>query len=315
MKLLKDNNGYISSVLVILLLIPIILLLIITIEQDNYYVNKTAEDIESNRLNSLTFDFQNELYTIAKESMSGITLLVIKNNQPLNNSNETICHIMNNKISKLQEEYKNNTGCNVNCNVTNIEPSDNNPFQIDVSYTINSQFNSKDIIRKDNTITVDLTDSKYPVYDPLGRFKTGATLSNNVISYNNHTLTNTILLNNNTAYDNAMSGCIVKRCPYEDYSKHAHSNITFLNCISNHYYHESHDGLCILCRLENKTFCSDYGIETFIIPTQVMDNAPVSIDHVLLNNSINGQYIGARYDFNNTTFLYLDNGHKSKYGL
>jgi hypothetical protein len=66
--------------------------------------------------------------------------------------------------------------------------------------------------------------------------------------------------------------------------------------------------------LENKTDCNHYGFETFILPTKLVDEAPVSIDHVLLNDR-NNQYSGNLITIENDTFIYLDNGHKSKYGL
>ena len=53
------------------------------------------------------------------------------------------------------------------------------------------------------------------------------------------------------------------------------------------------------------------GIETFIIPVVVENTSIVSVDHVLFNEKYNGN----RYDITNSTFLYLDGGHKIKYGL
>ena len=88
-----------------------------------------------------------------------------------------------------------------------------------------------------------------------------------------------------------------------------------MDCITNHYYHKSHDGLCIFCRLENKTACKDMGLETFILPTKNVTSAPVSVDHVLLNTTPNSQYHGNRIVINNTMVIYLDDGHKTKYGL
>ena len=72
--------------------------------------------------------------------------------------------------------------------------------------------------------------------------------------------------------------------------------------------------MCLLCRLENKTSCNHYGFETFVLPTKLVDEAPASIDHVLLND-MNNQYPGSLITIGNNTLLYLDNGHKAKYGL
>ena len=169
-------------------------------------------------------------------------------------------------------------------------------------------------IDKDETKLIDITDSKYPIYDPLPTLKTGATLINNKLYYHDK-LMDYINLENNTAYQNVITSIIIKKCPYHDYSQHGNNNQTINNCIKNNYYHNSHDGMCLLCRLENKTNCNHYGLETFITPSiSQYDKAPASIDHVLLND-INNQYEGNKIEINNKTILYLDNGHKSKYGL
>lgn len=313
MKFLKDNYGYMTSILLVLLLIPVIFLLIITIEQNEYLVNKTADNIQSDKLNSITLDFQKEIPLITKETMNNLTLSIIKNKKPIQNSNKVVKTLVEEKVSQKQSMYKKNTGCIISCNITRIKQSNSNPFQLEVDYTIISKFNTKSTIKKQDTTYVDLCDGKYPVYDPLAILKTDAVFLNTTVNYSEN-LANNILLNNGSVYTNAVSGCIIKRCPYDEYTKHGHDNTTIVNCINNHYYHESHDGLCIFCRLENKTSCPDHGIETFIIPTQMVDNAPASLDHVLLNDT-DGQYMGKCHTFDNNTVLYLDNGHKSKYGL
>ena len=138
-------------------------------------------------------------------------------------------------------------------------------------------------------------------------------MNTTIINYNTQ-LEKILTGNNSNTYNNATQGAVIKKCPVEDYSQHGNSNTTIINCLNNHYYHNSHDGLCLFCRLENKTSCNHYGFETFIIPTETRNQAPVSIDHVLLND-INTQYEGDRIILNNTTIIYLDNGHKTKYGL
>lgn len=311
MKLIKDSNGYISGILIILLIIPVIMLLIITIDENNHYINQTSENIQDNTLNTLTTDFQNEIKILTKETMSNITRSTIHKKQPLTNSKNTIKQTLQEKINQKEEEYYNKTGCNIDCNINEVKPADN-PFKIEVDYTIKSNFKNN-CFQRNKKEYIEITDSKYPVYDPLPALKTGTAPVNNTIQYGNN-LRNIIHLDNSDAYADAVQGCIIKECPYNDYSEHGHNRTIITSCLKNHYYHESHDGLCIFCRLENKTSCSDMGLETFIIPAVAVDKAPVSIDHVLLN-SADSQYSGNNITINDKTVIYLDNGHKSKYNL
>ncbi|WP_069591954.1 hypothetical protein [Methanosphaera sp. WGK6] len=308
-----DNNGYITSILLLLIIIPVILLLIITIEQDNHYVNNTAENIENNKLTSITSDFENEITILTKETLHNMTKEVILTNNPYDNSTKIFKSRLQENINQNQEKYYNNSGCILNCTIINIKAADN-PFQIEIIYSLKTTFNSKNKIEKNNKIYVNLTEGNYEIYDPLPTLRTGVKPTNNFIEYNDK-LSNIIQIENSTVYNNTREAYVIKKCPYDEYTKHGHNNTIIANCVNNHYYHESHDGLCILCRLENKSTCSHRGLETFIISTQERDRAPVSIDHVLFNMTENGQYAGNKIILNNTTVIYLDNGHKLKYGL
>ncbi|WP_455645684.1 hypothetical protein [Methanosphaera sp.] len=308
-----DNNGYITSILLLLMLIPVILLLIITIEQDNHYVNNTAENIQNNKLTSITSDFENEMEIFTKETLHNMTKEVIINNKAYDNSTQVFKTRLQNTINQNQEKYYNNSGCIINCTINNVKAA-NNPFQIEISYFLTTTFNSKNKIEKNNKIYINLTDGDYEIYDPLPTLQTGVKPTNNIINYTDE-LSKIIQIENSTVYTNAIDGYVIKKCPYDEYTKHGHNHTIITNCIDNHYYHESHDGLCILCRLENKSTCPHMGLETFIIPTGEIEKAPVSIDHVLFNTTENGQYAGDKIILNNTTVIYLDNGHKSKYGL
>ena len=125
-------------------------------------------------------------------------------------------------------------------------------------------------------------------------------------------------------YENSSSPLYIKKCPFDPYLSHGNSNKlqTLKNCIENGYYHESNDGACFLCRLEGKSTCSHYGLETFIVPAsnnKSVSTAPCSIDHVIFNEDINGTYNGEVVEyyssFNNYFRIFLDNGHRTKYGI
>ena len=312
MKIIKEEKGYITSIILLILLIPVLLLMIIIIEEYSEDTNTTIRNIESEKIKTKTEDFENEIITISKETLHNITLDVITRKKALTNSRTYLKKIIQEKINEKQKKYG-AENIIINTEVKQIESS-NDPFKIEINYIITSTANNSNIkIRKENKKLIDITDTKYPVYDPLPTLKIGATIKNNQINFQDK-LAEYIESENNTAYTNAKTSIIIKKCPYSDYIQHGNNNQTITNCLHNHYYHNSHDGLCLLCRLENKTSCNHYGIETFILPTLEYDKAPASIDHVLLNDN-NNQYDGNKIKINNKTILYLDNGHKTKYGL
>lgn len=313
MKIFNDKNGYLTSIMLILLLIPLILLVIITIEENNYNANNTIENIKSDKLDAVTNEFEDNILIISIQAVHNITKEVTIRKTPLKNSSESIKELIQIKINNKSQLYK-SEGYIVDCKILAISPADN-PFKLKLTYTINSKLvNDTKNYNKTNEVILDLINQYYPIYDPLPVLKTEANVIDNKIVYEDN-LMNFISLNNSDVYNNSIEDCIIKKCPYEDYSSHGHSNEVIINCINNHYYHESHDGLCLLCRLEARDTCSHYGLETFIVPTLIKDEAPVSIDHVLLNSTVNGQYSGNQIILNNTTVIYLDNGHRAKYGL
>jgi hypothetical protein len=220
--------------------------------------------------------------------------------------------MIQNKVNEKESEYKSDV--TIECNILDVKESDN-PFEIEVSYSIEATTNNSNIIiNKRNTKLVEITDYNYPVYDPLPTLKTGATFTDNKAYYMDK-LERYLKINNSEAYLNVMEPLIIRKCPHNNYQLHGNDNKTIESCIKNHYYHNSHDGMCLLCRLENKTDCNHFGFETFIVPTITTENqAPASIDHVLLNNQ-NNQYQGNKIIINNFTAIYLDDGHKAKYGL
>lgn len=312
MKIINNQKGYTTSIILLILLIPILLLLVITIDEYSHEVDNTVENLQSNKIISTTEDFENEIIQTTKQTIHNTTLEVITRQQALTNSNEYIKEEIQTKTNKLEQKHSKDN-INLECTINEIKPS-TNPFKIEIHYTLqvtNNNSNSK--IQKDEHKQVEITDNKYPVYDPLPTLKTGATFTDNQVTYADK-LENYITINNSDTYYNAIQKITIKECPYHDYSQHGNNNITIKNCLNNHYYHNSNDGLCLLCRLENRTTCNHYGLETFIQPTKQTDKAPASIDHVLLNDQ-NNQYEGNNLTIDNNTIIYLDNGHKTKYGL
>lgn len=312
MKIIKDQKGYTTSVIIFILIIPLIMLMIITIEEYSHETENIEKKTEAVKIQSKTEDFEREIITITQQTLHETTLNITTTNVPIKDSRTYIKNIINEKIEEKEKKYKKDNII-INTSIKSVDSSDD-PFKIEIKYHITATINNSQIkINRDEVKQVDITDSKYQVFDPLPVLKTGMTQKNNRINFEGK-LSEIINLKNSDAYTNTMISFSIKKCPYDNYNQHGNDNQTISNCINNHYYHNSHDGMCLLCRMENKTSCTHYGFETFIIPTLNYDRAPASIDHVLLNDK-NSQYMGNKIEIDNQTVLYLDNGHRAKYGL
>ncbi len=309
MKIINDDGAYITSILLLVMLIPVLLLMIFIVDEYTHDVNSTVERLESDKIKSLAEDLEEETLRVTKESLHNISYEAVKSKTPA--TKEKIKKYIQNRIN--ENIHKLNGNYVIQCVINDVKPS-NNPFEIELTYHYV-------IITKDNRVkltknmdkTVEITDKKYPVYDPLPTLKTGATLKEYYVEYEKK-LSDFILFDESDVYVNVTEPIVIRQCPINDYSQHGNSNRTMMFCLNNHFYHNSHDGMCFLCRLENRTGCNHYGLETFILPTGLAEHAPASIDHVLLNDR-NNQYPGNPITINGSAVIYLDNGHKTKYGL
>lgn len=304
MKIIEDNHAYVNSLLVVIILMPIFLIIIFTISFSFTLANDSAGDLSADMLKDSSRDVENQLNRISPEAMHNLSRYLLENKHPCTNSTKTLNVMIQDAANNITHKYI-QRGIMINCTIINIYPSDD-PYCFDVYYRINSTFindSSKNIVNKEK-ITVSMVDSAYPVYDVYPLFRANVDITNDSYVYRV----------DDVAYHNATSGLIIKRCPYEDYTRHAHSNLTMLDCLNNHYYHFSHDGLCVFCRLENRSTCPHAGLETFIIPTHRLNESTSSVDHVYFNESASGHYNGTIRDFNES-FIYLDNAHGGKYGF
>lgn len=304
MKIINDNHAYINSLMLVLILIPIFLIIIFTVSLSFTITNDSAGDLSANLLKDTTCDVDCQLNIISKQAMHNLSSHTLENRQAVGNSTKTLKEMIQSGVDNLCDDYY-DRGILINCTIVNVYPSDD-PFSFEVYYRINSTFinDSTRNIQSENKISVSLVDGKYPVYDVYPSFMGNVNVVND--SYRYHDV--------DAVYDNATSGLIIKKCPYEQYTKHAHSNITMTDCLNNHYYHFSHDGLCVFCRLENRSTCAHNGLETFIIPSVRVNESTSSVDHVYFNTSLGGHYNGSLRDFNDS-FIYLDDAHGGKYGF
>lgn len=303
MKIHKDNTGYITTTLIILMIIPALLLLLITLDQNQHHTQQTTNKIKTNTQAKITDQFKNEIPLEFKKTLSNITHNITQRKKPLKDAKTTIKEQLQQNINKKQQKYQDTHNIQINCTIKQIYQT-KDPFTFQVYYTLTTKKENNQIqqTRKDE---IQINDDKYPIYDPEPFLKARTIQQKNQVRYkNNPNLTN--------IYNDAYSGYQIRKCPYTNYHTHNNNN-TLANCLDNHYYHTSHDGLCLLCRMENQTTCPHIGLETFIIPIFKTQKSITSIDHVLLNET--NQYNGNIYTINSTTFLYLDNGHRQKYGL
>ena len=70
--------------------------------------------------------------------------------------------------------------------------------------------------------------------------------------------------------------------------------------------------------MEGHGTCSHYGLETFIVPGEYTEtnSSITSIDHVIFSdNPYSGNLICLNNSSNTKNFIFLDNGHKNKYGF
>jgi hypothetical protein len=334
-----DNKGYVMSGLAFLLIIPSIMLIFAL-------VNMTNLDDSSNIMMGtetafhISRDVERNIPILTKQTLKETTENIVQTGNPVSNSRLVIKNSLQAKINDLTSEYQNDTGVNIQCKICSVDSS-LDPFELEINSTISVQKDSisynRNIIQKVSIVglkpTKMFTGETYEfndIPDPLpfikcknygglkvnkGRIIYGSTLSNYLSKKS---------VENSTLYENSSSALYIKKCPFDPYISHGNSNKlqTLKNCIENGYYHESNDGACFLCRLEGKAICSHYGLETFIVPAGTkkrVTTAPCSIDHVIFNGDINGIYNGESVEyysfFNNYFRIFLDNGHRTKYGI
>jgi len=319
-----DQKGYVISSLSFLLIIPAICIVATFVNMTHTGSQSQALSVQSDVVLSTTKDVEDNIPQTAEKMLQQTANDVIKSGHPLSDSRCTIKNSLQEEMDDLNEKYD-VEGINVTCKIISVE-TDEDPFKIEINSTIS--VNKGNIIHKENNSQdISIIDPSYPLPDPLPFIQCknfgGVTNTSTRIVYSS-SLVNYLKnenISNAEAYLNATSPLIIKKCPYDPYISHGHSqNLTnFKNCIDNGYYHESNDGACYLCRLEGKAICPHYGMETFIIPAvspnETVNSGPCGSDHVIFHDHYEGY--SSIYRSNSTGYykIFLENGHRSKYGL
>lgn len=322
-----------------LLILPAIMLLMVFLDMTTSGIGENSRLIVSEKVLNTFNDFESNMVVAGKQVIKNKAEEVANSGTPLTNSREAIKTDLQTKADQMAQEYGENTGVPVDCNITSVGNCED-PFAVEVNSSL--YVGRDDITHQENiTSEVSLIDPQYPIHDPLPFIKAknhgGAQAVNNKIVFGtslaNYLQSRGVV--NASAYVNSTTALIIKKCPYNPYEIHGiNSTIgynTLKNCIDNGYFHESDDGACFLCRLEGKGTCPHYGMETFINPASTFINtnqsanttfssAPSSIDHVIFNDTPpgTGTYLAEKliyYSYGRIYFIYLDNAHRQKYGF
>lgn len=334
-----DNQGYVMSVISFLLVLPTIMLFMVFLDLANNGIEENSRVIESGDVLNKVKDLEANILVAGKQVLKNEAENVVNSGTPLSNSRMAIQADLQTKMDQMAQNYENNNGIEVDCNITSVDNSED-PFAVEVNSTV---YVSKDNITHQENISQDISliDPEYPIPNTLPFIKCknygGAQKVNNKIAFGS-SLTNYLQtrgVENAFAYENSTTAFIIKKCPYVPYQMHGSDDgNTLKNCIDNGYFHESADGSCFLCRLEGKGTCPHYGIETYIVPgcssclnsSNLSTNftygtAPSSIDHVIFNDTPpgTGTYHGEKIIYYSDGIylfiIYLENAHRQKYGL
>jgi hypothetical protein len=330
-----DNKGYVMGGMSFLLVLPAILLCMVFIDLTLAGENLTALHLESGITLNLAEDMEANIPLVGREVIKDTADEVAETGEPLVDSRKTVKNKIQVKMDEISLKVRNKTGLNVECNITSVATAAD-PFQVEVNSSI---LVKKDSVAHQENISqkISLTDPQCPVKDPLPFIKCknygGVQINGSRIFYGS-SLTQYLMargMENAMSYENATAPLIIKKCPYDPYVWHGKDPgfIILKNCIDNGYFHESSDGSCFLCRLEGKGTCPHYGMETFISPGRSSNSpgngtvlsGPCSSDHVIFNDTtwFGGTYAGRElvfyFDGSNYFKLFLDNGHRQKYGL
>ena len=320
-----DQKGYIISVLSFLLIIPAILIVAVFLDMTNIGIGSQSLTIQSDVTFYTAKDIERNIPVIMEKTLQKTANDVIKTGDPLTNSRIVIKNSLQKEMDNLSEKYHYDD-MNVTCKIWSVAPSPD-PSKIEVNSTV---YVKKGNLAHNESISqnISIMGPDYPIPDPLPFIKCkkygkitntstkilyGSSLANLLKAEN---------VKNADVYKNATSPLFLKRCPYDPYINHGNFPpfIALKNCIDNGYFHDSSDGSCFLCRLEGKATCPDYGFETFIVPYNSSNStlvyAPCSSEHVIFDNYVyQGKGIIYYSYGSNYCKLFLDNGHRQKYGL
>jgi len=315
-----DRKGYVMTGTSFLLIIPAVL---VTISLINFVHGENeiiSQSIKSDQVSFASEDVKRNLPLLARQSLQKLSLEIIEQNKSIDNCPEVIKTTLQEQINNLTAKYQN---FNINCTVNSVQTSPGDSFFIEVNSTLTI---SQDNLNQQEHLSDMVSIEGLP--DPLPFIKCrpyGSITHNNTRTIYGNSLKSYLAkksVENSSFYENATSPFLIKKCPYDPYLSHGSINI-MKNCQENGFYHKSNDGSCYLCRLEGKGLCIHFGFEVFVAPAPIISNnssikleGPCSSDHVIFGeNTYSGQSVAHNINNGTNYFLFLDDGHKSKYGV
>lgn len=316
-----DKKGYVMTGTSFLLIIPAILVSISLINFVHGGNEINTQSIHSEVLNYASNDMKRNIPLLARASLENVSLEIIDNNESVENAPDAVKNQLQTQINNLSSQYQ-NQDMNVVCSVDSIQTWPQDSFFIECNTTLTlSQKNYQHQEHLSSLINIEGLPDPLPYIKcrPYGSITHNSTRTIYGSSLHNFLANNSV--SNASFYENATSPFRIKKCPYDPYVSHGSKN-TMKNCQDNGFYHDSNDGSCYLCRLEGKELCVHFGFEVFIMPSPVTSNGslnlegPCSSDHVIFSEkSYPGQSVVYKIENGTNYYLFLDNGHRSKYGV
>ena len=326
-----DQKGYVMSGLSFLLILPAILLVAVFVDMTTLGGESVGLVMQSDATFYAAKDMERNVDSLCVQVMRDAANEAIATGDPLPNSRIIIEQRLQEKVDAMAANYNTSIGADeVSCTILAVGQSRDN-FKVQVNSTI---YVKKGTSTHSETVSQDVSLLGESMPDPLPFIKlkgyqgitrdnaSGKILYGSALAqYLKDKGVNATAAN---VYINATSPLYVRDCPYEPYTIHGNAtdkegNILVLkNCLSNKYFHDSNDSACYFCRLEGQALCSHMGIETFIIPQPTTASSSIiSIDHIIFKGTYSpSDYAsGLVYTSSLNDKLFLDSGHRSKYGL
>jgi hypothetical protein len=314
----KEDKGNIFGGISILMVFSTIIMVILLLNLYLSYGEINTYSLNSNSFNYLIEDYKKNIPVLGREVLEKASEEVINSSIPLDDASKEIKERLEEKLNSKNDEYYQRNKIHISSEIVSVKSSED-PFYIEIS-TILSCY--KDDLSFNQTIKSEI--SIIDLKDPLGFVICGKDPS---FSYDENKINyglslakylNESGINGSSYYINASSPLKIKKCIYDPYIQHG-IGITLKNCIENGYYHESADGACYLHRLEGIGYCSNYGLETFILPNKNLNQTNLksvsASDHVVFHD----HYLGTSlifYSYNDLNeVIFLDESHKLKYGI
>lgn len=303
-----DNKGNMITGTTVILIASILLIFIFIVNSINYMESENINSQESDNFKYIINDYNKNLEQLGRDSIAEETENLYHGHR-IHDSKKDIQKILNKKLKKVNEEYKEKYGIDIRSEVMSVESTDT-PWKVLFKVRVKAD---KDSQQFDGIL--ESFSSIEGLKDPLPYAKMPVPMYNvqhddTKIHYF-EALTQYLRLHNVKSYNAYMlatSPLIIKKCPYDPYIHHGDGN-TLEECLKQGYFHESADGSCYLCRLDGKGVCPHYGMEVFIQTKSIFKNDSVSCsDHVVYNDRYEGKFLD-EYG------LILDSSHAKKYGL